>query len=133
MMPRLPGCLFKFFQKQPPDTRSIHSSQLASQLASYLTGVRKVKRCSQNFLTKFSGETPMLESFFQILLKKRLSHLFSCEFCEISKNTFFTEHLLSCSLDDCCFFLLIFLSPSFNLFVASYRYLILRESVLQLN
>ena len=25
------------------------------------------------------------------LLKKRLAHVFSCEFCEISKNTFFTE------------------------------------------
>ena len=27
--------------------------------------------------------------------------MFSCEFCEISKNTFFTEHLLAtASLDD---------------------------------
>ena len=26
------------------------------------------------------------------LLEKRLAHVFSCEFCEISKNTFFTEH-----------------------------------------
>ena len=25
--------------------------------------------------------------------KETLAHLFSCEFCEISKNTFFTEHL----------------------------------------
>ena len=56
------------------------------------TGVRKLKRCSQKFLTKFTRKTPVLESLFQILLKKRLWHLFSCEFCEISKNTFFTEH-----------------------------------------
>ena len=32
----------------------------------------------------------------------RLAQVFSCEFCEISKNTFFTEHLWtadsSCSL-----------------------------------
>ena len=27
------------------------------------------------------------------LLKKRLAQVFSREFCEISKNTFFTEHL----------------------------------------
>ena len=27
------------------------------------------------------------------LLKKRLRQVFSCEFCEISKNIFFTEHL----------------------------------------
>ena len=27
------------------------------------------------------------------LLKKSLARVFSCEFCEISKNTFFTEHL----------------------------------------
>ena len=26
------------------------------------------------------------------LLKKTLAQVFSCEFCEISKNTFFTEH-----------------------------------------
>ena len=25
--------------------------------------------------------------------KETLAHVFSCEFCEISKNTFFTEHL----------------------------------------
>ena len=42
----------------------------------------------------------MLESLFQILLKKSLWQLFSCEFCEISKNTFFTEpeHLLPIDL-----------------------------------
>ena len=27
------------------------------------------------------------------LLKKTLAQVFSCEFCEISKNTFFTEQL----------------------------------------
>ena len=29
-------------------------------------------------------------SFF---IKETLAQMFSCEFCEISKNTFFTEHL----------------------------------------
>ena len=27
--------------------------------------------------------------------KETLAQVFSCEFCEISKNTFFTEHLLA--------------------------------------
>ena len=27
--------------------------------------------------------------------KESLTQVFSCEFCEISKNTFFTEHLLA--------------------------------------
>ena len=38
----------------------------------------------------------------QLYLKKSLAQLFSCEFCKISKNTFFTEHLrttASASLD----------------------------------
>ena len=29
-----------------------------------------------------------------VLTKKTLAQVFSCEFCEISKNTFLTEHLL---------------------------------------
>ena len=31
------------------------------------------------------------KNFF--IKKETLAHVFSCEFCEISKNTFFTEHL----------------------------------------
>ena len=54
-----------------------------------------LKMCLQKFLTKFRRKTPVLESLFKNLLKKEtLVQLFSCEFCEISKNTFFTEHLL---------------------------------------
>ena len=135
-MPRLPGCLFKFIQKQPPDTTGVHSTQ--SQLATTISDwcVKKTEKV-QKCLTKFRRKTPIvLESSFQILLKKRLWHLFFCEFCEICKNNFLTEpeHLFSCNLGDCCFFLilLIFLWPSFLLFVASYRYLILCESALQL-
>ena len=29
---------------------------------------------------------------FNFIKKETLAQLFSCEFCEISKNTFFTEH-----------------------------------------
>ena len=39
-MPRLPGCLFKFIQKQPPDTRGVHSRQLAS-LSDWWCGVQE--------------------------------------------------------------------------------------------
>ena len=35
------------------------------------------------------------------LQKETLAQVFSCEFCEISKNTFFTDHLLgTVSLED---------------------------------
>ena len=53
--------------------------------------------CQSLFFTKVAGR----QSFFfnkvaaqrpATLLKKRLAQVFSCKFCEISKNTFFTEH-----------------------------------------
>ena len=67
--------------------------------------MKKVVR--RNF-AKFTGKHLCQSLFFKrpaTLLKKRLWHacifieketlaqVFSCEFCEISKNTFFTEHL----------------------------------------
>ena len=63
------------------------------------------QRCSvkngvfRNF-TKFAGKKLVPESFFnkvaglrQFIKKETLVQVFSCEFCKISKNTFFTEHL----------------------------------------
>ena len=50
------------------------------------------RRCSvkkvvlRNF-TKFTGKV------CNFLKKESLAQVFSCEFCEISKNTFYTEHL----------------------------------------
>ena len=41
---------------------------------------------SQNWQENNSG----LQHFFK---KKALAQMFSCKFCEISKNTFFAEHL----------------------------------------
>ena len=41
---------------------------------------------SQNWQENNSG----LQHFFK---KKTLAQMFSCKFCEISKNTFFAEHL----------------------------------------
>ena len=36
----------------------------------------------------------MLPGACNFIKKGTLAQVFSCEFCEISKNTFFTEHLL---------------------------------------
>ena len=49
------------------------------------------KRCSRNF-TKFTGKHLCQNLLFK---RKTLAQVFSCEFCEISKNTFFTEHLMA--------------------------------------
>ena len=43
--------------------------------------------------TKFTGEHLRQILFLTTLSKKRLAQVFSCEFCEISKNTIFTEQL----------------------------------------
>ena len=43
--------------------------------------------CQRLFFDKVAGLRPAT------LLKKSLAQVFSYEFCEISKNTFFTEHL----------------------------------------
>ena len=43
-----------------------------------------------------STEKRLCQSLFHannFINKKTLAQLFSCEFCEIFKNTFFTEHL----------------------------------------
>ena len=55
------------------------------------------KRCSmqkgvlRNF-AKFAGKTPVPEAC-NFIKKEILAQVFSCEFCEISKNIFFKEHL----------------------------------------
>ena len=43
-------------------------------------------------MSENSQKTPVPESP-ATLLKKTLAQVFSCEFSEISKNTFFTEHV----------------------------------------
>ena len=35
----------------------------------------------------------MLQAFYNFIKKEALAQVFSCEFCEISKNAFFTERL----------------------------------------
>ena len=59
------------------------------------------QRCSmkkdvlRNF-AKFTGKHLCQSLFFK---KETLAQVFSCEFCEISKNTFFTEHLWTTASD----------------------------------
>ena len=59
------------------------------------------RRCSvrkgvlRNF-AKFTGKHLCQSLFFNkvaVIKKEVLAQVFSCDFCEISKNTFFTEHL----------------------------------------
>ena len=63
----------------------------------YSTAYRRShQRCSRKKsalknITKFTGKHLCIRP--ATLLKKRLWHMFSCEFCEIFKNTFFAEHL----------------------------------------
>ena len=45
---------------------------------------------SQNLLEDISARVSGSCNFIK---KEILAQVFSCEFCEISKNTFFTEHL----------------------------------------
>ena len=70
-------------------------------------------RCLKNF-ANFHLKTPVLESLCNKVaglracnfIKKRLQRMFSCEICEIFKNTYFEKHLrwlllsfIRCSLD----------------------------------
>ena len=108
MMPRLPGCLFKFIQKQPPEVFIL--------LCIYR---KKTEKLFLEISHKIHKEnTCVLESLFKNLLKKRLWR--SCFPVSLAKplRTSFSQNT-SWSLGDCCFFLLIFLPPSFYLFVAS--------------
>ena len=46
--------------------------------------------CQSLFFNKVAGLSPEACNFIK---KETLAQVFSCEFCEISKNTFLTEHL----------------------------------------
>ena len=146
-MPRLPGCLFKFIQKQPPDIRGVHSigRQLAIQFIS--DWCKKTEKVFLEISHKIHKENTCVRVSFSNLIKRDFSRdffkidfgtCFPVNFAKFLRTPF--SQLLACSLGDCCFFLLIFISASFHLIVARYLiYLIignlyiLREFVLQLN
>ena len=52
--------------------------------------------CQGLFFNKVAGLMPKACNFIK---KETLAQVFSCEFCEISKNTFFTEHLWTTAFD----------------------------------
>ena len=67
-----------------------------------------MKRKDQSFLLKkserYKARLIRLEGSHQtcnFILKKSLAQVFSCEFCKISKNTFFKEHLWTIASEDC--------------------------------
>ena len=58
------------------------------------TGGVLLKKMYLKISQNLQENTYVKVSFLIKLTKKEtLAHMFSCEFCEISKNTFFTEHL----------------------------------------
>ena len=56
-----------------------------------------IKKCVLRNFTKFTGKNLCQGLFFNkvagLIKLQTLAQVFSCEFCEISKNTFFREHL----------------------------------------
>ena len=67
-------------QKQPPDV-------LCKKRSSEKFSKIHMKKPESLFLIKLQAEPATL------FKKETLAHVFSCKFCEISKNTIFTEHL----------------------------------------
>ena len=66
--------------------------------------------CQSLFLNKVAGLRPAI-----LFKKETLAQVFSCEFCKISKNTFFTEHLLAAASGK-YFFLIQFTTNTFYLY-----------------
>ena len=69
---------------------------------SVLKTCSKFSDCSWKF-NKIHRKTPVPESLCcpagKFIKKGTLAQVFSCEFCEIFKNTFFTEHLWTTASD----------------------------------
>ena len=76
----------------------LYASNLGVVCLFYYVEAVVVRRCSvKRFYLEFRKihrEAPVPETFFhKVTDKESLARVFSCEFCKISKNTFFTEHL----------------------------------------
>ena len=56
------------------------------------TGVSFKKAVLKNFAI-FTGKQLLWNPFFQLYQKETPTEVFSCEYCEIFKNTYFEEHL----------------------------------------
>ena len=73
-----------------------HEEELKGLL--YIKDRSSHRKCSvrkdvlRNF-AKFTGNHLRQSLFFNKVAGRTLEQVFSCRFCEISENTFFTEHL----------------------------------------
>ena len=54
---------------------------------------KKFLEISQNSQENSCTRVSFLIKAYNFIKKETLAQVFSCEFCEIFKNTFFTEHL----------------------------------------
>ena len=55
-----------------------------------------IKFCTSGIIFYALREEP---EFCNFIIKETLAQVFPCEFCEISKNTFFTEHIWATAPD----------------------------------
>ena len=74
---------FYCHQKQPPEV--FYKKDVLRNFAKF-TGKHL---CQSLFFNKVAGQA------CNFIKKETLAQMFSCEFCEISQNTFFIEHLLT--------------------------------------
>ena len=89
--------LFLKRESQPRPTKCVWygSSMNFFMVRIYTTPRSSQRMCSvrkgvlRNF-SKFTGKHLFKSLFYK---KETLAEVFSCKFCEITKNTFFTEHL----------------------------------------
>ena len=106
MMSRLPGCLFKFIQKQPPGVFIL------------LLYLRKKTEMERVVLRNFSQNSQRKHlcvrvSFLKSIKKETFAQLFSSEF----RDFFFHRTILAImatASNKCCFFLLLFFSTSLS-------------------
>ena len=81
---RLQVCNFFYKKKQPPEVfceKGVHRN-FTKFIGEYL--------CQSLFFNKVAGLRPQACNFIK---KETMAQVFSCESWEISKNTFFTEHV----------------------------------------
>ena len=97
-------CFFTFLQIQ---LTSVNEELLFAEKKTYqvtitqntpLLEVCLEDKISLNLLTKKQEVLNFITDLQLYLKKETLAHVFSCEFWEISKNTFFTEHLRATAL-----------------------------------
>ena len=69
--------------------------------------------CQRLFLNKVAGQRPKVCNFIK---KESLAQVFSCEFCEISKNTFFHRTPLVAASERCRSFSYFLLQVFFSQF-----------------